>query len=104
MSKQFSETNEKTSQRRIGNASAYSARVQEVMRYDRLPSTVYPLVMTLLSAVLEGYTEERWKEEQQRALMILMNQPPDQRISHTDAANRYEQVIGSLKDLGLWPW
>ncbi len=104
MNRQFSEANEKTSQRRIGNASAYSARVQEVMRYDRLPSTVYPLVMTLLDAVLEGYTEGRWKEEQQRPLMILMNQSPDQRISHTDAANRYEQVIGSLKDLGLWPW
>jgi hypothetical protein len=104
MRKQFRETSEKTSQRRITHASAYSARVQEAMRYDKIPSAVYPLVMTLLDAVLEDHTEERWKEEQQRTLKTLLSQPVDQRTSHKDAANRYEQIVGILKDLELWPW
>src|SRR5260370_786483 len=44
MSQQFSETNEPTSQRRIGNAIDYSASVQEAMRYNKLRSSEYPLV------------------------------------------------------------
>ena len=71
MHKQISETNEQPSQRRIGHASAYSARVQEAMRYDKLPSSDYSLVMTILNAVLQGYSEERWKEEQQRTVKAL---------------------------------
>jgi hypothetical protein len=104
MHKQISETNEQPSQRRIGHASAYSARVQEAMRYDKLPSSDYSLVMTILHAVLQGYSEERWKEEQQRTVKALTNQPPDKRTSHADAANRYEQTVSCLKDLTLWPW
>ena len=104
MNKQFSETNEQPSPLRMGNASVYSAHLQEAMRYDKLPSADYALVMTLLNAVLHGYTEERWEEEQQRTVKALTNQPPDQKTSHADAANRYEQTIARLKDLTLWPW
>ncbi|SRR5581483_180026 len=104
MSQPFPETKEQTFHRKISHASAYSARVQEAMRYDKLPSSDYPLVMTLLNAVSHGYTEERWKEEQQRTLKALTNQPPDKKTPRADAANRYEQVVGCLKDLTLWPW
>ena len=104
MSEPFSETHEQTSQRKISSAVAYSARIQEAMRYDKLSSSDYHLVMTILHAVSEGYTEERWKEEQQRTLKALTNQPPDKRTSHTDTANRYEQTVCCLKDLLLWPW
>ena len=104
MSKQFAETNEQPSQRRIGNASAYSAHIQEAMRYDKLSSSDYHLVMTILSAVSGGRTEEEWHEEQQRTLKTLTDQPPDKGTSYTDAANRYEQTVSRLKDLMLWPW
>ena len=104
MSKQFSEANAQTSQRRIGSASAYSARIQEAMRYDKLRSADYSLVMTILNAVSQGYTEERWKEEHQHTLKALTNQPPDKGTAHADAANRYEQTVSCLKDLTLWPW
>lgn len=103
MSKQFSETNEQAYERRVGNANAYSAHVQEAMRYDRLRSADYPLVMTILEAVSRGSSEERWKEEQ-RAVKLLIDQPPDKGISHADEANRYEQMVHRLKDLTLWPW
>ncbi len=104
MSKQFPEINEQTSQHRIGNGVAYSARVQEAMRYNKLRSSEYPLVMSILTAMLQGHTEERWKEEQQRSLKTLINQPPDKEMLHADAANRYEQTVDCLKDLTLWPW
>jgi hypothetical protein len=60
--------------------------------------------MSILNAVLQGQTEERWKEEQQRQLEVLIHQLPDKTISHADAANRYEQTVRYLKDLTLWPW
>jgi hypothetical protein len=104
MSAQSSEAREKTSPRKVQDASVYSSRVQEAMRYDKLSSSDYALVMTLLDAVLQGYTEERWKTEQQRILKVLTDQPPDQRVAYADAANRSEQVVGRLKDLTLWPW
>lgn len=104
MSAQFSETNEQTPHRRIGDASVYSARVQEAMRYDKLSSSDYALVMTLLTVVSQGYPEEKWKTEQQRTLKVLTEQPPDKSVPHTDAANRYEQVVRRLQDLMLWPW
>lgn len=104
MSMQFSETGEQTSQRRIGDASAYSACIQEAMRYDKLSSSDYALVMTLLNVVSQGYPEERWKTEQQRILSALTEQPPDKNTSYADAANRYEQVVRRLRDLMLWPW
>jgi hypothetical protein len=104
MSKQFAETNEPPSQRKIGSAITYSACVQEAMRYNKLRSSEYPLVMSILNALLQGQTEERWKEEQERPLKVLRNQPPDQGTFHADAANRYEQTVCCLKDLTLWPW
>jgi hypothetical protein len=104
MSTSPSENREQTYQRRIGDASAYSARVQEAMRYDKLTSSDYILVMALLDAVLQGQTQQQWEARQQRMLKALIEQPPDQRVTHAGAANRYEQVIGRLKDLALWPW
>jgi hypothetical protein len=103
MSKQFSETHEPSANRRI-DASAYSARVQEAMRYDKLPSSSYSLVMTILNAVSRGYSYEKWQEEQQRALKILTDLPPDPKTAHADVENRYEQAISCLQDISLWPW
>jgi len=104
MSKQIFEINGQSSRRSIGNASSYSAHIQEAMRYDKLPSANYSLVMTILNAVVQGYTEEKWKEEQQRTLKTLINQPPDPKTPHADLANLYEQIVSGLKDLSLWPW
>jgi hypothetical protein len=104
MSKQFIGTNEQTPPRSLANSVTYSARIQDVMRYNKLYSSDYPLVMTILRAVAQGHTEERWQEEQQRTLKILAAQPPDKGRPHADAANRYEQIIHGLQDLMLWPW
>jgi site-specific DNA-adenine methylase len=60
--------------------------------------------MTILSAIAQGYTEEKWQEEQQRSLKALTNQPSDKKAAHADATNRYEQLVSNLKDLTLWPW
>jgi hypothetical protein len=98
------ETDTSFSQQRISRASAYSACIQEAMRFDRLRSSDYLLVMTILHAVLQGYTEEHWQEEQQRSLDVLCQQRPDPQMSHADEANRYEQTVSYFKDLLLWPW
>ncbi|GAC1654324.1 MAG: hypothetical protein NVS4B12_26420 [Ktedonobacteraceae bacterium] len=107
MSKQFAETNGRpdgyASPRGISSAT-YSARIQEVMRYNKLYSSDYPFVMTILNAVTRGRTQEQWQEEQQRRVTTLTNQAPDQARAHVDAANRYEQTISNLQDLLLWPW
>jgi hypothetical protein len=104
MMEQSTETNMSSPQRKVGLASDYSARIQEAMRYDRLQSSVYPLVMTILDAVLQGYTEERWQEGQQRSLTLLRQQAPEKAMAHADEATRYEQTVSCLKDLALWPW
>lgn len=104
MQQPFPETNEQPAPRKVGQASAYSAHIQEAMRYDKLPSADYSLVMTLLHAVLHGYTEEKWQEEQQRTIAALTKQATDKKAAHADAANRYEQTTAKLKDLALWPW
>ena len=104
MSKQFSEVSEQMPSSRIGRAAAYSIRIQEVMRYDKLSSAEYPLVMTILRAVREGHTEEKWQEEQKRSLKVLADKLPDKGIAHADAANRFEQAVCCLKDQALWPW
>ena len=98
------ETDPFVRQRNTGCASAYSARIQEAMRFDRLRSSDYVLVMTLFDAVLQGYTEERWQEEHQHTVAMLRQQPPDPNMSHTDEVNRYTQTVNCLKDLLLWPW
>ena len=104
MTEAFTETNEPVSQRSTSRASAYSAHIQEAMRYDRLHSSEYLLVMTILHAVLQGYTEERWQQEQQRSLQALQQQRPDPRATHADEVDAYEQTVCRLKDLLLWPW
>jgi hypothetical protein len=104
MSEPLIETDETFSPRSMSSASAYSASIQEAMRFDRLRSSDYQLVMTILHAVLQGYTQERWQEEQQRSLNALHQQRPDPRTSHADTEDRYEQTVSCLKDLRLWPW
>jgi hypothetical protein len=102
--KPYTETNVSSSQRKVGLASDYSARIQEAMRYDRLRSSDYPLVMTLMDAVLQGYTRERWEKEQQRTVEVLVQHVPEKNMAHASEANLYEQTVSCLKDLSLWPW
>ncbi len=107
MSKQFAEPNGSpdghASPPRVSSIT-YSARIQEAMRYDKLYSTDYPLVIAILNAVTRGLTPEQWQEEEQRRITKLTNQAPDKQRTHADTANRYEQTIGNLRDLQLWPW
>jgi hypothetical protein len=98
MHQQISETKDQPSQRRMSSTVAYSARIQEVMRYDKLRSAEYPLVMTILSAIAQGYTEEKWQEEQQRSLKALADQPSDKKAAHADATNLYEQLVSNIPE------
>jgi hypothetical protein len=98
------ETDLSAHQRSTSRASAYSARIQEAMRFDRLRSSDYFLVMTILYSVLQGHTEEYWQEEHQRTVTTLRQQRPDPSMGHADETNRYEQTVHCLKDLLLWPW
>ena len=104
MSKQSSETHEQNPLGRMSDTAAYSTRIQEAMRYDKLGSSDYLIVLTILRAVAQGWTEEQWKQEQHRTVSVLTKQPPDKQTPHADAANRYEQTIACFKDLVLWPW
>ena len=104
MSKPSSEAHEHLPLGRMSETAAYSARIQEVMRYDKLGSSDYPLVVTIMHAVAQGWTEEQWKHEQHRRVSVLTKQPPDQNTPHADTASRYEQTIACFKDLALWPW
>lgn len=104
MSNQFAEEPRPKTSRRMVDAAAYSARIQEAMRYNKLGSAEYPFAMNILNAVLHGYTEEQWKEEQKRSLKALSERPPEKGNHHADAANRYEQIVSDMKDLALWPW
>ena len=51
MSYQFTEVPEPSSPKRMSELVIYSARIQEAMRYDKLNSTDYRLVMTIKDAV-----------------------------------------------------
>ncbi len=107
MSKQFVEPNGRSESHTTlqwVSSGTYSARIQEVMRQNKLYSSDYPLVMTILNAVTRGLTQEQWQEEQQRRVTTLTNQAPDSARAHADAANRYEQTIDNLRELLLWPW
>jgi hypothetical protein len=84
--------------------AAYSARIQEAMRYDKLGSRDYALVMSIMRAVSQGFTEEQWETEQQSTVRALREKPVDKKLAHADAASRYEQTIAGLRDLVLWPW
>ena len=82
----------------------YSASIQQAMRYDKLSSSDYRLAMTIMDAVSQGLTEEKWRQEHQGTVSILINQLPDEAASHVDVANRYEQIVACFKELLLWPW
>jgi len=88
----------------MSDTAAYSTRIQEAMRYDKLGSSDYLMVLTILRAIAQGWTEEQWKQEQHRTVSVLTKQPPDKQTPHSDAANRYEQTIACFKDFVLWPW
>ncbi len=104
MSKQPPEANTQIALGRKSDTAVYSARIQEAMRYDKLRSSDYPIIMTIMHAVSQGFTEEQWEKEQQRTVSILTKQPPDKKTPHADAANRYKQTIACFNDLALWPW
>ena len=104
MNKRSTEENESIASGRMTATAAYSAHIQEAMRYDKLRPSDYHIVMTIKHAISQGLTEEKWENEQQSTVNVLKNQPTDKKTSHTDAANRYEQTIDCFKDLGLWPW
>ena len=104
MRKQSSETYEPHPLSRMSDTTAYSAHIQEAMRYDKLGSLDYSIVLTILHAVAQGWTEEQWKQEQHRTVTMLSQQPTDKTSSYADAANRYEQARAYFKDLVLWPW
>jgi|SRR6266567_9572801 hypothetical protein len=104
MSEQFSETAEQTPRPRVGDAAVYSGHMQEAMRHNQLRSSDYPLVMTIMRAIAQGHTEEQWKEENQRSLKALIDQPTVTTEPHADTTDRYEQITSTLKDINLWPW
>jgi hypothetical protein len=104
MSDQFAEAHEPFSSKRTWEIMAYSARIQEAMRYDKLSSSDYHLAMTIMEAVSRGLTEQKWRQEQHKAISFLINRLPDEAAPHVDVANRYEQMVACFKDLFLWPW
>jgi hypothetical protein len=104
MSKQPSQANTQIPFGRMSDTAVYSARIQQAMRCDKLRSSDYPIVMTIMHAVSQGFSKEQWEKEQQRTVSILTKQPSDKKTPYADAANRYEQTIACFKDLLLWPW
>jgi hypothetical protein len=104
MRKLSSETREPHPSGRMSDTAAYSTRIQEAMRYDKLGSSDYLMAVTILRAIAQGWTEEQWKHEQYRTVSVLTHLPSDKTTPHADAANRYEQTIACFKDLVLWPW
>lgn len=104
MNKQSTEANEPRSAASMAATAAYSAHIQEAMRYDKLLPADYALAMSIMRAVSQGFTEKQWEAEQQSAVRALQDRPPDKEGAHADAADRYEQMITLLKDLVLWPW
>jgi hypothetical protein len=104
MDKPYAEIDERSSQQRMHDAVVYSTHVQEAMRYDRLSTSDYPLVMAILHAVSQGHTEERWREEQQQKRKILRHPSIEKEALSVSTDDDYEQLVHRLKDLMLWPW
>src|ERR1700738_4172385 len=104
MNKRSSDAYEPKSLARVTATATYSAHIQEAVRYDKLRSSDYSLVMSIMHAVSQGFTEKQWETEQQSAVKALHNRPPDKGSAHADTADRYEQTIALLKNLTLWPW
>src|SRR5271157_3294791 len=82
MSKQPSQANEQISSSRMSDTADYSAHIQEAMRYNKLRPSEYHIVMTIMHAVSQGLTEEKWENEQQSAVSVLTKQPPDEKTPH----------------------
>ena len=104
MHKQSTEANEPRSAASMAATVAYSAHIQEAMRFDKLRPADYALAMSIMRAVSQGFTEKQWETEQQSAVRALQDRPPDKKGAHADAVDQYEQTITLLKDLVLWPW
>ncbi|HEV2583060.1 MAG TPA: hypothetical protein VGT44_19525 [Ktedonobacteraceae bacterium] len=104
MNELSTEENKHMSSVRMSATSAYSARIQEAMRQNKLRTSDYSLVMSIMRAISYGDTEEKWKTEQQRAVKSLLEEPTDKKMAHAEAANLYEQTIAGLQELVLWPW
>lgn len=113
MEKPATETSEHSAQQKIRDSVAYSARMQEAMRHNRLSSSDYHLVMTILHAVSHGDTEEQWKTEQQQKRKTFYHPSLeketssvdiDDKATSTNTDNDYGQLVRHLKDLALWPW
>src|SRR5258708_13169448 len=98
MSKQPPEANTQIALGRKSDTAVYSARIQEAMRYDKLRSSDYPIIMTIMHAVSQGFTEEQWEKEQQRTVSILTRQPPDKKTPQATAANPSQQPITCFND------
>ena len=90
MSKQPSQANTQIPLGTMSDTAVYSASIQQAMRYNKLRSSDYPIVMTIMHAVSQGFSKEQWEKEQQRTVSILTKQPPDKKTPYADAANRYE--------------
>lgn len=104
MSKQISGANEPIPSSRMSDTATYSAHIQEAMRYNKLRPSEYHIAMTIMHAISHGLNEEKWENEQQNSVNMLTKQPTDEKATHSDVANRYEQTIAHFKDLALWPW
>jgi hypothetical protein len=104
MDKPYAETGERSPQQRMHDAVVYSAHVQEAMRYNRLSTSGYALVMTILRAVSQGDTEEKWREEQQQKRKILHRPSVEKETLSVSTDDDYKQLVHSLKELTLWPW
>jgi len=103
MSNQTPETANQVASNR-GKSSTYAAYIQEAMRHGELRSWEYPVAMTIHRALMQGLDEEAWKQEQQRSIEALSQKSPDEKTPHTEASNRYEQLVACFKDMDLWPW
>src|SRR5258708_6210383 len=68
--------------------SIYAGYIQEAMRYNKLRSVEYSVVMTILRAISQGHTEEEWRQEQQKTLKTLIDRYPD----HTTSAHSLRLV------------
>jgi hypothetical protein len=101
MSNQTPETTNQVASNR-SKSSVYAAYIQEAMRHGELRSWEYPVAMTILRALSQGLDEAVWKQE--RSIEALTQKSPDEKTPHTEASNRYEQIIMRFKDMHLWPW
>jgi hypothetical protein len=53
---------------------------------------------------LDGWAEAAWLRMPSNSDSWATHAQADDRQSHAEAANRFEQAILVLRDAGLWPW